>query len=127
MFRKFMLSLAAASALATTLLLTPASALADHDGRDRHERPDRHERNDLRRVVWQYQGGFFKDVGRGRWTESNPSGTYHFQEVNRNRDFVDLWDGSRGFTVRLYDHAMYLKGGNDHRDFTKFYDGNWTE
>jgi hypothetical protein len=118
MFRNTMLSLAAVLALGTTMALAPASARADHERRERHH---------FDRIVWQYQGGFFKDVGRGRWTESNASGTYHFQEVNRNRDFVDLWDGSRGFTVRLYDHAMYLKGGNDYRDFTKFYDGNWTE
>jgi hypothetical protein len=121
MFRKFVLSLAAAFALATTLLLTPASALADHDGHERHER------HDLRRVVWQYQGGFFKDAGNGRWVESNAGGTYYFREARRTGEFIDLYDASRGFTARLYGNAMYLQGGSDFPVFTKLYDGRWTE
>jgi hypothetical protein len=113
MFRKLVLSLVAALALATPLLLTPASAQA---GQERY----------LRRVVWQYQGGFFKDAGNGQWVESNASGTYHFRETRRTREFVDLYDASRGYTARLYYNAMYLQG-RDLAVFTKFYDGRWTE
>jgi hypothetical protein len=121
MFRKSVLSLVAALAVGTPLLLTPAQARADHD---RHQRFDHHE---LRRVVWQYQGGFFKDAGNGQWVESNASGTYYFREVRRDREFIDLFDASRGFTARLYDNAMYLQGGSSFPVFTKFYDGRWTE
>jgi hypothetical protein len=118
MFRKFVLSFAAALALTTPLLLTPATAQAGHERRDRHE---------FRRVVWQYQGGFFKDAGDGRWVESNAGGTYHFRETRRTREFIDLYDASRGYTARLYDNAMYLQGGSDFPVFSKLYDGRWSE
>jgi hypothetical protein len=115
MFRESVLSLIAAVAIGTPMLLAPAQARADF----------RHERHEPRRVVWQYQGGFFKDLGGGRWFEANASGTYHFREVGRGREFIDLFDASRGMTARLYGNAMYLRGG--FRAFTKLYDGRWTE
>ena len=127
MLRQFTLSLAAILALGTPLLLTPAQARADHDRRDRFDRRNRVEHNAFRRVVWQYPGGFFKDAGNGQWEESNASGTYHFQEVRRGPEFIDLFDASRGLTARLYGNAMYLQGGPDFPVFTKFYDGQWTE
>jgi len=123
MFRKLVLSLAATFALATPLLFLPAQAQADYG---RHERPERREHAELRRVVWQYQGGYFKDAGGQGWVESNAGGTYHFREVRRTRDFVDLYDASRGFTARLYNNAMYLQGGSNFPVFTKLYDGGWT-
>ncbi len=125
MFRKIVLSLAATSALAVPFLFLPAQAQARED-HWRHERPVRREPVELRRVVWQYQGGYFKDAGPDGWVESNASGTYHFREVRRTREFVDLYDASRSFTVRLYDRAMYLQGGPSYPTFTKFYDGSWT-
>jgi hypothetical protein len=118
-----MLSLAAAFAL-TPLLLVPAQARADHG---RYECRERHEHAELRRVVWQYQGGFFKDAGKDGWVESNPSGTYHFREVQRTREYIDLYDASRGWTARLYNNAMYLQGGIAYPVFTKLYEGAWTE
>jgi hypothetical protein len=124
MLRKSALFLGTAFALTTPLLLLPTQARADHG---RYERRERHEHAELRRVVWQYQGGFFKDAGAEGWVESNASGTYHFREVRRAREYVDLYDSSRGLTARLYDNAMYLQGGNDFPVFTKFYDGGWTE
>jgi hypothetical protein len=139
MFRRSLLSLTGALTLATPLLFLPSQARADHgryehrerhdrwDHRDRRDERDRHDRPELRRIVWQYQGGFFKADGSNCWTESNASGTYHFQEVRRTPDFVDLFDASRGFTVRLYDNAMYLQGGPSYPTFTKLYDGGWTE
>ncbi len=117
MYRKLILTVAAVLALGTPLLLLPGSARADHDRREHHE---------LRRVVWQYQGGFFKDAGNGQWVESNASGTYYFQEARRNNEYIELVDASRGYTARLYNNAMYLQG-NDLAVFTKFYDGHWTE
>lgn len=127
MFRKIVLSLAAACALTTPLLLVPTQARADQG---RYERRGHHERREHvgpRRVLWQYQGGFFKDAGADGWVESNASGTYHFREARRTREYVDLYDASRGFTARLYDHAMYLQGGSQYPTFTKFYDGAWAE
>ena len=129
MLRRTMLTLAATFALASPLLLTPSVARADHgryERRERRERRDHDDRPELRRVVWTYQGGYFKADGSDCWTESNSSGTYHFKEVRRTPEFVDLYDASRGLTARLYDNAMYLQGGN-YPTFTKFYDGSWTE
>src|SRR5262249_45773496 len=127
MFRKSVLSLAAALALTTPLLLLPNQARADHGRVEHHDRRDLVEFAELRRVVWQSQGGSFKDAGADGWVESNASGTYHFREVRRTREYVDLYDASRGLTARLYDNAMYLQGGSEYPTFTKFYDGGWTE
>jgi hypothetical protein len=124
MFRKFVWSLATALALTTPLLIVPTTASAHPDRQEGREHRNHHE---LRRVVWQYQGGFFKDAGRAGWVESNASGTYHFREARRTREFIDLYDASRGFTARLYDNAMYLQGGSNCPTFTKLYDGAWTE
>jgi hypothetical protein len=124
MLRKIVLSLAAVFALTTPLLLVPTQARADQS---RYERRDRHEHAGMRRVLWQYQGGFFKDAGADGWVESNASGTYHFREVRRTREYVDLYDASRGYTARLYGNAMYLQGGSQYPTFTKLYDGAWAE
>ena len=127
MFRKIVLSLAAACALTTPLLLVPTQARADQG---RYERRGHHERREHvgpRRVLWQYQGGFFKDAGADGWVESNASGTYHFREARRTREYVDLYDASRGYTARLYGNAMYLQGGSQYPTFTKLYDGAWAE
>jgi hypothetical protein len=78
------------------------------------------------RLVWKYDGGFFKDQGSNQWIEKNPSGTYHFVEACRNRDYIDLFDRSRDVTVRLYRRECFLKGLG-HRDFVKLYCGRWSE
>jgi hypothetical protein len=56
---------------------------------------------EVHRLEWQYDGGFFKDQGLGNWVEKNWSGTYHFRDVHRNREFVELYDASRDVSVRL--------------------------
>jgi hypothetical protein len=130
MFRKFMLPLAAILTLGSSFVLLPAQARADHYRREHREWHRREYREapapELRRVVWQYSGGFFKDAGNGRWEEQNASGQYNFQESRRTREFVELFDASRGLTARLYNNAMYLQGG-DRPVFSKLYDGEWTE
>jgi hypothetical protein len=143
MFRKSLLTLTLGLVVGASMFLPATEARADHFRPERHERRviverhdrpviiERHDRpvvivsSPLNRLVWTYQGGFFKDVGSGRWEEFNASGHYCFQEVARNADYIDLFDGSRGFTVRLYNNAMFLQGGS-YACFTKFYDGSWT-
>jgi hypothetical protein len=139
MFRKSLLTLTLGLVVGASLFLGSSEARADHFRHDRRviierHRPviiERHDRpvvivsNPLTRLVWTYQGGFFKDVGNGRWEEFNSSGHYCFQETGRNADFIDLFDASRGFTVRIYNNAMFLQGGS-YTTFTKFYDGSWT-
>jgi hypothetical protein len=84
---------------------------------------------EVHRIVWQYDGGFFKDQGLGNWVEKNWSGTYHFREVHRNREFVELYDGSRDVTVRLYwDVSLIQWGTHDParpHDFARLYGGRW--
>lgn len=82
----------------------------------------------IRRLVWSYTGGFFEDNGNHHWAEQNPSGPYYFKEMDRNGDFIELYDNSRDCAVRLYNTEMYLKGFHGiHPDFTKYYDGRWTK
>jgi hypothetical protein len=86
---------------------------------------------DMHRLVWRHDGGFFKDEGRGDWVEKNSRGTYHFEEVRRNRDFVDLFDASRDLTVRLYRDDCYIQHATSnpvrHHDFTRLYYGHWAD
>jgi hypothetical protein len=54
-------------------------------------------------------GGAFVETHPGRWVEFADDGTliHRFDETNRNRDQVNLYDPSRGARVRLD-----LRGGN---------------
>lgn len=54
-------------------------------------------------------GGAFVETHPGRWVEFADDGTliHRFDETNRNRDAVNLYDPSRGARVRLD-----LRGGN---------------
>jgi hypothetical protein len=80
----------------------------------------------VQRLTWGHSGGYFVDQGGGTWIEKNRLGvpSYRFSEVERNDDYVELYDSSRGYTVRLYDTAMYIRGAN-FPDFTKYYSGRW--
>jgi hypothetical protein len=84
---------------------------------------------DMHRLVWQYDGGFFKDEGRSAWVEKNSRGTYHFEEVHRNREFVELYDASRDLTIRLYGDACFIQHATSdpvhHHDFNRLYFGRW--
>jgi hypothetical protein len=82
------------------------------------------------RSVWLYKGGYFKMLEDKKWSETNPDGAWMFQEKARTADYVELYDETRDYTVRLYATEMYLKGGNDKtaykfKDFTKLYGGEW--
>ena len=88
----------------------------------------------VQRLVWEHAGGTIRDQGGGNWVEANPQGvtSYRWREVDRNAEFIEIYDGVRGYTGRLYNNAFYIKGGNEnvgaHFDnFTKFYDGRWSQ
>lgn len=82
----------------------------------------------VKRTVWAYSGGFFEHEGDGRWVEKNASATHRFTETRRTAGYVELFDGSRNYTVRLSDSAAYIKGGKVKKfsDFTQFQTGRWT-
>jgi len=86
------------------------------------------------RQVWEHTDRLFKDQGNRSWIETDRQGKvlYTFTEIDRTGDFIEIQDSSRGYTVRLYGNAMYIKGGNKSglakfAEFTKFYDGKWSE
>lgn len=85
-----------------------------------------------KRTLFEYKGGFFKDEGDKKWIEKNPDATFHFHEVSRNADYIELHDKKRDYTVRIFKDVVLLKGGNEtvkarFKEFTKVHDGKWTK
>jgi hypothetical protein len=81
------------------------------------------------RQHWAYQGGRFDAVGGGRWVERNSGGTSNFRETQRNGEWVELYDASRGYTLHLHRDAFWIIGGNDRvrrfPQWTRLQYGNW--
>lgn len=87
------------------------------------------------RLVWE-QGDClcrFADKGEEGWVELDKEGKVflQFKEMRRNIDFVELYDQKRGYLLRLYKDALFIKGGNEgfHKfaDFTLLYEGHWVK
>jgi serine/threonine protein kinase len=75
---------------------------------------------------WEYDGGYFKDEGGGRWTERSADGTlsYTFAETHKNSEFFELYDQSRDCHVRLFDTEMHFRTGDGNNwAFSK--NGRW--
>jgi hypothetical protein len=84
------------------------------------------------RQVWEHTRGLFKDQGNGVWVETDPHGALwnKFLEVDRTGEFVQLYDSSRDYAIRLHSAALYIKGGKGpgvrkFDDWTKLMDGKW--
>jgi hypothetical protein len=84
------------------------------------------------RQVWEHSDGMFKDQGNGVWVETDRNGAilHKFLEVDRTSEFVQLYDSSRGYAIRLHGAAMYIKGGKKpnikkFEEFTRLYQGKW--
>ena len=80
------------------------------------------------RLRWEYAGGFVM-MGR-RWEENTGNNVYSLVETARNSVFVELSDPGRGYTIRLYDNKMLIRGGNGAAGtkilkFRKQADGRW--
>ncbi|MFO0965154.1 MAG: GDSL-type esterase/lipase family protein [Gemmataceae bacterium] len=85
-----------------------------------------------RRLQWKYAGGFVQNEYNGAWSEKQTSGTvFHFVEKERSADHIELFDKSRGYTVRLTDSSMLIKGGSGalpkFADFTQLNSGSWAD
>ena len=80
------------------------------------------------RLAWEHAERVcqFVDKGDDNWAEVDKDGktTFEFRETRRNVDFIELFDKSRGLTLRLYKNAMYLKVGEE---FAKYYEGRWVK
>jgi hypothetical protein len=81
------------------------------------------------RHLWVYGSrgeGSFRDMGDGNWVESNQTGEFHFREVARTPQFVELFDPDRSASVRLTNRVMYNHGPGDpvwHRGYI----GQWEQ
>jgi hypothetical protein len=82
---------------------------------------------DVARVRWQYDIGRFEHRTGREWVETDDTGgRAEFREVERNADYVELYDRSRDIAVRLYRRQMYLKQPGERR-FEYFRGGRWVE
>lgn len=85
------------------------------------------------RLVWENRDQLCRYVDKGEdgWVELDKDGQVflQFKELKRNCDFVELSDQKRGYILRLYNDALFIKGGYEgfHKfdDFTQFYGGTW--
>lgn len=75
---------------------------------------------------WLYNRGSFRAVGGKNWVERNPTGTFHFKETARSSQFVELYDPSRQFGVRLYSSTVYISTPSN-RKWSYLYHGRWED
>jgi len=82
--------------------------------------------------VWEHKLGFFKDQGNKVWVETDRHGAIwnKFLEVDRTSEFVQLYDSSRDYAIRIHGILMYIKGGKEpgnrrFNDWTKLKEGKW--
>lgn len=81
------------------------------------------------RYDWFHSGGYFHAVAGtgGGWVETlNGKEAFYFRQSDRNDTYVELFDSSRGITVRLYADAMYLKAANE-TNYRRLYYGHWDD
>jgi CubicO group peptidase (beta-lactamase class C family) len=76
------------------------------------------------RSRWDYDGGYFVITVGKEWTERSGNQTFHFEEVARTREYVELHDKTRQITVRLY-ADRHLDNTGDNKSFVKIHDGKW--
>jgi hypothetical protein len=75
------------------------------------------------RLVWRHGDGHFENIRGNTWVEKSPDGTFHFVERARYERFVELYDGSRDCTVRLFGDRCMVRFGTG--PFVRYYDGWW--
>jgi hypothetical protein len=91
--------------------------------------------NDTHRLVWEQSQHLCRFVDRGEdgWVELGADDKVFltFRELRRNLDFIELYDQKRGYQLRLYKDALFMKGGNEgfHKfdEFTQYYGGQWAK
>ncbi len=88
----------------------------------------------LQRVEWVSKGGVLRTGGNRQWVElKNGTVRFRFVETSRTGDFVELYDSGRGYTLRLYQDAMFIRGGkpgsglSQFSSFTRLVNGSWTK
>ena len=122
-----MLQKLALSSLLALVTLTPAWA-DDYRGDRQPRRSDERERSRERsrddRTVWLHAGGSFEKQRGDRWLEFRANGDpIRWREVDRTRDFVELYDPNRDMYVRLHDDAYYQR--TRRTGWTRSTEGYW--
>ena len=68
-----------------------------------------------------YPGGYFKKVGKRRWRESSPDGTFEFVEEARGETSVMLYDASRDYYIQLDLQNMQVLLGQGGQQYQPLY------
>jgi hypothetical protein len=68
-----------------------------------------------------YPGGYFKKVGKRRWTESSPDGTFQFVEEARGETSVMLYDASRDYYIQIDLQGMQVLLGESGQQYRPLY------
>lgn len=68
-----------------------------------------------------YPGGYFKKVGKRRWRESSPDGTFEFVEEARGETSVILYDASRDYYIQLDVQGMQVLLGQGGQQYQPLY------
>lgn len=114
--------------MAATLVL-PAAWAAEPPAQDNPPK----EKDE--RKVWESSDKNAKFIAKSRkkWEEQNKDGevVFRFIEKERTDEYIDIYDQTRGYTLRIYKTEMMIKGGNEgynkFEEFTKLYDGEWVK
>jgi hypothetical protein len=83
-----------------------------------------------REDVWVYEGGWFQRVEGNKWIEVNVDvydfgkGKWHFREIEKKKDFIELVDESRKLLIRLH-HDFCETRREDQREWSLLYKGHW--
>jgi hypothetical protein len=82
------------------------------------------------RTLWVYEGGWFERRNGAQWIEMNRdlfvegNAPIAFREQRRTKEFVILYDTSRGMFVRLSDTTMEWRQGSTD-SWNVLYSGRW--
>jgi VHL beta domain len=68
-----------------------------------------------------YPGGFFRKVGKRRWRESSPDGTFEFVEEARGETSVMLYDASRDYYIQIDLQNMQILLGQGGQQYQPLY------
>ena len=79
------------------------------------------------RITWTHDKGKLTNTKAAFWKETLKVGEkdayFYFVEVHRNQDFIELYDASRDYLVRLYKTKLILKEKDG--DWRDWYEGKW--
>ena len=76
------------------------------------------------RDYWRSSRGHFDNTKGDRWVEKYDKAMFRYVETARTKEYVELFDKGRNFTVRLFADHYEVKVNNR---FDRRLDGKWIE